>query len=105
MGLLKLGSIYKKSKTKKEKPETPPLPSPPPTLEPLALNLDLNLSSAQSNATVTKQSAINNGSFLDTPATSPQPQNNIASGSLFDDIFSELNPNNDSTTKGIAHYI
>ncbi|KAI8877006.1 hypothetical protein K501DRAFT_337697 [Backusella circina FSU 941] len=99
MGLLKLGSIYKKSKSKKEKPETPPLPSPPPTLEPLALNLDLNLSSTRPNTTVTKQSTINNDSFMNTPATSPQPQNNIASGSLFDDIFSELNPNNNGTPK------
>lgn len=81
MGLLKLGSIYKK-KSKKET-HVPALPTSKP--EPLPLELNLNL---------------NNSSSIDTPVTSPQQQqsslsNNSStlpagSGSLFDDIFAEL---------------
>ncbi|KAG2232343.1 hypothetical protein INT48_002292 [Thamnidium elegans] len=71
MGLLKLGSIYKK-KSKKEV-HVPALPSKP---EPLSLELNLHNS-------------------IDTPVTSPLSSdiNNTVpagSGSLFDDIFAEL---------------
>lgn len=71
MGLLKLGSIYKK-KNKKEV-HVPALPSKP---EPLSLELNYH-------------------SSIDTPVTSPLSSgiNNTVpagSGSLFDDIFAEL---------------
>ncbi|CAO3655298.1 unnamed protein product [Mucor fragilis] len=83
MGLLKLGSLYKKKSKKDTSP--PPVPAPvAPKLEPISLELNLGL---------------NNSSIHDTntiaTTTLPQQQRNInttpaGSGSLFDDIFSEL---------------
>ncbi|KAG2210857.1 hypothetical protein INT47_000011 [Mucor saturninus] len=71
MGLLKLGSIYKK-KNKKES-SVPPVPTK--QAPPAALDLNLNLNSSSSVGT----SNFNN------PTTTP-----AGSGSLFDDIFAEL---------------
>lgn len=72
MGLLKLGSIYKK-KNKKES-SVPPLPT---KKEPVALGLGLNLNLKTSSSIRTSNQNINH--------TMP-----AGSGSLFDDIFAEL---------------
>ncbi|KAF7729533.1 hypothetical protein EC973_004207 [Apophysomyces ossiformis] len=89
MGLLKLGSLYNKKKSKEKQqnsPSTPPpvpVPtSPPLKLEPLTLDLNFELNEPQANKqpVVTTQIAPKSA-----PATRP-----LESGSLFDDIFSEL---------------
>jgi hypothetical protein len=87
MGLLKLGSLYKK-KNKKETPiSQPPVPVPVPKLQPISLKLNLDLNNS---------SSIHDTNTI-TTATLPQQQKNnknintpAGSGSLFDDIFSEL---------------
>jgi hypothetical protein len=82
MGILKLGSIYKK-KNKKDKATPPPTPATPtPKLEPISLDLNLDLHSSN----------LDTNTFVAPPP--PQQKNNTAPpagpGSLFDDIFAEL---------------
>lgn len=87
MGLLKLGSLYKK-KNKKEAPiSRPPVPAPVSKLQPISLELNLDLNNS---------SSIHNTNTI-TATTLPQQQKNnrnmnasAGSGSFFDDIFSEL---------------
>ncbi|CAO3619008.1 unnamed protein product [Mucor hiemalis] len=82
MGLLKLGSIYKKKSKKSPEVLAPPLPS---KVEPISLELNLNLNQSSSidfndtNPKVTHKS--NNDNNNAAPA---------GSGSLFEDIFAEL---------------
>ncbi|KAG0168084.1 hypothetical protein DFQ28_005488 [Apophysomyces sp. BC1034] len=91
MGLLKLGSIYGKKKNKEKQRSVstaaaPPLPlptSPPPSkLQPLTLDLDFESTQPQlTKKPVTTPLTVNKS----VSATRP-----VESGSLFDDIFSEL---------------
>lgn len=77
MGLLKLGSIYKK-KSKKESSAPPvPIKTEKPTV-PLGLNLNLNNSSSIGTSHLHPTTST-------TTTTTP-----AGSGSLFDDIFAEL---------------
>lgn len=78
MGLLKFSSIYKKNK-KKEAAAPPPAPSIVPKIEPISLELNLDLS----DTTIKKTSIIEQ---------QQQQQKAVpaGSGSLFTDIFSEL---------------
>ncbi|KAL0140894.1 hypothetical protein V8B55DRAFT_1511327 [Mucor lusitanicus] len=93
MGLLKLGSLYKKKSKKDTLPPAPPVPAPvAPKLEPISLELNLGLNNS---------SSIHDTNTIAT-TTLPQQQRNInnalaGSGSLFDDIFSEL-----TTAKPVA---
>ncbi|GAN01214.1 hypothetical protein MAM1_0005d00646 [Mucor ambiguus] len=93
MGLLKLGSLYKKKSKKDTTLPPPPVPAPvPPKLEPISLELNLDLNNP---------SSIHDTNTIAT-ATLPQQQRNIdnmpaGSGSLLDDIFSEL-----TTAKPVA---
>lgn len=92
MGLLKLGSLYKKKSKKDALPPPVPAPVVPKLVEPIPLELNLDLNNS---------SSIHNTSTIAT-TTLPQQQRNTnntpaGSGSLFDDIFSEL-----TTSKPVA---
>lgn len=83
MGLLKLGSIYKKKNKKTSEVLAPPLPS---KIEPISLELNLNLD---------QSSSINTNSISNPKLTQRSDNDNknaapAGSGSLFEDIFAEL---------------
>ncbi|KAI9473693.1 MAG: hypothetical protein EXX96DRAFT_314167 [Benjaminiella poitrasii] len=93
MGLLKLGSIYKKKNSKKEKvqPQEMPsllIPKQKPTIS-LELNLDLNSPSLALD--MTNNVPLKTGNLNQTKNSPP-----AGSGSLFDDIFAELDTQKDS---------
>ncbi|CAO0802171.1 unnamed protein product [Mucor circinelloides] len=92
MGLLKLGSLYKKKSKKDTLPPPVPAPVAPKLIEPISLELNLDLNNS---------SSIHDTRTIAT-TTLPQQQRNTnntpaGSGSLFDDIFSEL-----TTSKPVA---
>ncbi|CEP13933.1 hypothetical protein [Parasitella parasitica] len=83
MGLLKFGSLYKKKSKKTETVPTPPVP----VVAPIILKLDLDLNNS---------SSLHDTNTIAATTLSQQQGNNsinnayVESGSLFDDIFSEL---------------
>ncbi|KAI8997881.1 hypothetical protein BDB01DRAFT_846482 [Pilobolus umbonatus] len=91
MGILKLGSLYKKSKSKKDSP--PPSIPIPDSRELHSLELSLNLSNTNSSYT-----SRTIESYEPTPSTVYRNEP-AGTGSLFDDIFAELGtkPNNDTS--------
>lgn len=102
MGLLKLGSIYKKKSKKTSTPDVvsaPPLPS---KIEPISLDLNLNL-----NEFVTSPSSIETNKFSSNIQNTMEKNNNTtttataASGSLFEDIFAELGTKSTNNKQGM----
>ena len=93
MGLLKLGSIYRKKNKKVADTSTPP-PSLPDKLVPLSLELNFNLDGSSSFDTTKHQSTAT--TMIDKSESAP-----IVSGSLFEDIFSELGTKPAKHEKGL----